>query len=102
MLLFLLNIIGWLEEHQLPCLFKTAFGFDCPGCGMQRSFIALLRGDILQSFKFYPPLIPVILFFIFLTLKNKFRIMNSFIITKMWIASIFIIILVSYIYKLTL
>ncbi|WP_462221753.1 DUF2752 domain-containing protein [Ferruginibacter sp.] len=101
MLLILLNIIGWLEEHQLPCLFKTAFHFDCPGCGMQRSCIALLRGDILQSLKFYPALIPVIFFFIFLMLDDKFSTFNSFKITKIWIASIFIIILVSYFYKFT-
>ena len=30
---------------------------------MQRAFIALLKGDILLSFKLYPALLPLLLFF---------------------------------------
>jgi Protein of unknown function (DUF2752) len=101
MLTGMVEDITWLEAHQLPCLFKTAFHFDCPGCGFQRSAIALLKGNIWQSLKLYPALIPMILFFIFLLLNNKFRITNSIKTTKTGTASIFIIILVSYIYKLT-
>ncbi|MBK7377164.1 MAG: DUF2752 domain-containing protein [Chitinophagaceae bacterium] len=33
-----LNIIDWLQQHQLPCLFRQLTHIDCPGCGMQRSF----------------------------------------------------------------
>jgi Protein of unknown function (DUF2752) len=102
MVLFFLNIVNWLEAHQLPCLFKTAFHFDCPGCGLQRSAIALLRGNILQSLKYYPALIPILLFFVFLLLNNRFWISKSSKITKLGIACIFIIILASYSYKLTL
>ena len=98
---YFLNIVSWLEGHELPCLFKAAFHFDCPGCGLQRSGIAILRGNFLQSLQLYPALIPMLLFFIFLMLNNKFRLTNSVKITKMGTASIFIIILVSYIYKLT-
>ncbi|MGF2412049.1 DUF2752 domain-containing protein [Ferruginibacter sp.] len=98
---YFINIINWLEQHQLPCLFKTAFHFDCPGCGFQRSGIALLNGDVWASLKLYPALLPMLLFFIFLILNNKFRFSQSVKFMKMGTASIFIIILASYLYKLT-
>jgi hypothetical protein len=45
----------------LPCPIKYLFGFDCPGCGFQRSVLALLNGDFLQSFHLYPPTVPFLL-----------------------------------------
>lgn len=74
---------------------------DCPGCGFQRSGIALLKGNVSESLQLYPALIPMLAFFIFLFLNQKFRFINSIKTVKTGIASIFIIILVSYIFKLT-
>lgn len=48
---------------MLTCLSKQYFGVECPGCGAQRSFVCLCRGEILDSLALYPALIP---FFIFL------------------------------------
>lgn len=31
------------------CPFKILTGFDCPGCGLTRATLALLRGDIKSS-----------------------------------------------------
>lgn len=45
---------------MLPCAYKEIFGIDCPTCGAQRSLALLLEGDIIESFKMYPPLIPVL------------------------------------------
>ena len=101
MQIMLLNIVSWLESKQLPCLFKAVFHVDCPGCGFQRSFIALLKGNIYESLHFYPALIPMLLFFIFLLADRKYHFRFSTIIVKSWMAAIFIIILASYIYKLT-
>lgn len=53
------NIINWLEKHSLACSYKKYFGFECMGCGIQRAFILLLKGQFIQSFKTYPPLIPI-------------------------------------------
>lgn len=55
-------MITWLQNHLLPCAFKTLFGIDCPICGFQRSFLLLLQGRFADSFKMYPPLIPCLLF----------------------------------------
>ena len=35
-----------------PCLFKAATGLDCPGCGTQRAFHALLHGDLAGAWGF--------------------------------------------------
>lgn len=46
---------------------------ECPGCGLQRAFIALLKGDILQSLQYHPALIPFILTMILLLVQLKIR-----------------------------
>ncbi len=56
----------WLENHMAPCLLKQLSGIDCPGCGIQRSFVELLKGNFIASIKIYPPLL-FIIFCIFLT-----------------------------------
>ncbi|RZK90568.1 MAG: DUF2752 domain-containing protein [Pedobacter sp.] len=48
----------------LPCPFKYLFGLDCPGCGFQRSVVALFSGDLQESLQLYPPTIPFLLSFI--------------------------------------
>lgn len=55
---------GWLENHLLPCMYKSLFGIDCPICGFQRSLLFLIHGDLKNSFSLYPPLIPVLIFII--------------------------------------
>jgi len=56
-------MIDWLEHHLLSCPFKSLLGIDCPGCGMQRAFIALLRGNIAESLHLHAALIPTIVTF---------------------------------------
>jgi hypothetical protein len=96
----LLHIINWLEANQLPCMFRSLTHFDCPGCGFQRSFISLMKGDVVNSFLTYPALIPIILLFVFLALHLAMKFRNGTAILRS--AYIFCagIILVSYIYKL--
>ncbi len=42
---------------MMPCALKSIFGIDCPICGFQRSLVLLLQGNVIESFKIYPPLI---------------------------------------------
>ena len=48
---------------------------DCPGCGMQRSFVELLEGDLYGSFLQFPALIPLLLMigYLFVHLKFQFK-----------------------------
>ncbi len=69
------GMLYWLETHLISCPIKSTTGIDCPGCGMQRAFICLLKGDIKQSFIAHPSVIPMLVMFLFLIvhLRLKFR-----------------------------
>lgn len=97
---FYMCLVDWLEKRQLPCFYKSILGIECPGCGMQRAFIALLRGDLIGSIQIYPALIPTIAMLIllvvhvFLHLKNGAKMLIWFFIINSGL------IVISYIYKL--
>ncbi len=57
----------------LPCVFKHVFGFDCPGCGAQRAFWALLSGHLSKSFHYYPPLLPILAVLAYLFYSRFFK-----------------------------
>jgi hypothetical protein len=50
--------MGKTDSFLIPCPFKYLTHFDCPGCGFQRAVIALLHGNLQESFLLYPPAIP--------------------------------------------
>ncbi len=100
-LIFFINIISWLQSHQLPCLIKAIFHIECPGCGFQRSFIALLAGNVKESFLLYPALMSILGFIFLLLIQTRFTIFKEEKLVKIGLYSIFIIILFSYIVKLT-
>ena len=91
--------LDWLEHHLLPCPTKYFFGVECPGCGMQRAIIELLRGNLIESIKLYPPLIPILLMLVVLIINLK---VNSAVWQKVlkyfFIANVAII-LINYIFK---
>ncbi len=85
----MLSFIHWLENHMMPCFYKQIIGIDCPGCGMQRSLIELMKGNFVVSFKLYPALLFVMItlsitaLHLILKLKNGARIIQySFIATS--------------------
>ena len=39
---------------NIPCLFKLFFGIPCPGCGITRAWLSLLRLDFRSAFRFNP------------------------------------------------
>ena len=40
-----------------PCLFRTVFGAQCPGCGSLRALHQLLHGNIAAAWAFNKPLL---------------------------------------------
>lgn len=48
------GILGICWALQVPCLYKTFLHIPCPGCGMTRAWLSLLRGDIAGAFAFHP------------------------------------------------
>lgn len=70
-------MIEWLENHLLTCIFKSSFGIECPGCGTQRAFIALLKGDIISSMQYHAGVIPFILTIIALIIQLKLKHVNG-------------------------
>ncbi|MEO0571350.1 MAG: DUF2752 domain-containing protein, partial [Bacteroidota bacterium] len=49
-----------LQDYMLPCATKQFLGFDCPGCGLQRSVLLLLQGDLIGAFYMYPAIFALI------------------------------------------
>lgn len=72
---------------------------DCPGCGMQRSIVALLEGDIWDSLKVYPATIPIFSLLIFSALHIKFNFRSGAIIIRWMYIVCSIIVLIFYLYK---
>lgn len=90
-----------LENYMLPCLTKTLFGFECPGCGAQRALSLLFQGEMLAAFKMYPAIYTLIPLFLVIGINFFFKFKYATkIIATLAVISVTIIV-VSYIYKLT-
>ncbi len=66
-----------IENYMLPCFTKKLFGFDCPGCGLQRSLVHLIKGEFGAAFEMYPAIYPMLFLFGFLALSKLFTIKFS-------------------------
>lgn len=55
-----LGVYSLLTGKFQLCIFRIFTGLPCPGCGLTRAFILLLRGKILTSFHYHLLLIPVL------------------------------------------
>jgi len=93
------SIIEWLESNMASCFYKKNFGIDCPGCGMQRAFVELLKGNFVESFILYPALIPTIGMFLFLILHLIFKFEKGGVYLKYFFIFTVSIIVINFIYK---
>jgi len=84
----------------MTCPYKALSGFDCPGCGMQRSFIELLKGNFAESFGLYPALLPTIFTLLFTGLHLIFKFRNGAAVVKWSFITTTGIVLVSYLCKM--
>ena len=94
------GFIEWLEKRQMPCFYKSLFGVECPGCGMQRSIIALLRGEFVESFKLYPALISTVVMLVFLVVHLFCHLKNGAKILVWLFVFNTVIVVASYLYKI--
>lgn len=90
----------WLKQYLLTCPIKQLSGVDCPGCGLQRSVLALLDGNVYQSFQLYPATLPLIGLAVFTFIHLKFDLRNGARFIKILYTSVSLIILVHYFYKI--
>lgn len=67
-----MSIISFLEENMLSCQWKEQFDMECTGCGMQRSIIHLLKGELIEAFYIYPAIYTLVIMFVYLGLHLKF------------------------------
>lgn len=91
-----------LEEHRymMPCVNKQLFGIDCPGCGIQRATLLLLKGEFLAAFKMYPAIYTLFVLLIFLGIDMMAKFKHAF---QIKLALLFLnvgIIIISYIIKM--
>jgi len=96
------GIVDWLEEHLMACPYKKYFNIDCMGCGMQRSFIELLKGNLVESFMLYPALLPLIAMILFLPLHLVFKFKNGASVLKYFFIFNISIVVIGYIIKIFL
>ncbi|WP_405572380.1 DUF2752 domain-containing protein [Winogradskyella sp. Asnod2-B02-A] len=89
----MLILIKGIEDYMLPCLNKKYLGFECMGCGLQRSVALILKGQFVDAFIMYPAIYSIIALFGFIII-NSFKNYKSGtkIITILAVANVAIII----------
>ena len=86
--------------YLIPCIFKSLFGYECPGCGIQRSFILLIKGQLQESLEMYPALIPLILLVLYSIFTRYYpKYQNKYLLIILSIVS-FILISFNYYFEL--
>jgi hypothetical protein len=93
------DALSFLERNMFKCPIKSTLGIDCPGCGMQRSILLLMHGDIYGSIKQYPATITILLMFILLIVHVKFKLTHGAVILKYIFIFNSIIVTLNYILK---
>ncbi|MEJ7692905.1 DUF2752 domain-containing protein [Daejeonella sp.] len=90
----------WIEHNLFRCLFKTLTGWDCPGCGFQRSILSLIKGDIQNSFFLYPATTPILLLIVWSIIRTRYTVKNSEMVTRAMVLVSASTIVLSYAVKL--
>lgn len=91
---------SWLEQNLLTCPSKRFFYLDCPGCGLQRSLLALFRGDVSTSWNLYPPTLFILATLTFLALHLAFKFKYGAHVLKILFIITVSVMAVNYIYKI--
>ncbi|HUB60604.1 MAG TPA: DUF2752 domain-containing protein [Puia sp.] len=94
------SLVDWLERNMLACPSKKWLHLECPGCGLQRSIIALFRGDLPASLSLYPATIPLLTLLVVAALHLRFDFRYGAAVIKYLYIGTAAIVFVFYIYKL--
>jgi len=86
---------------MLSCFWKKYLGIECPGCGMQRSMVALLKGELKDSFLLFPALIPILCMFLFLLLHLKYDFKHGARILKINFIFASLLLISAYVFKIS-
>ena len=95
-----MRLIAWLENNMLPCPYNKYLGLDCLGCGIQRAAIALLKGNVTESFYLYPALIPILLMLLLLSAHVIFKFKNGGTWLKYNFIFVVALVVVNFVFKL--
>ena len=71
---FAVYVAAGLAFH-IPCFIREALGVSCPGCGMSRAALAVLRVDLLAALAYHPLIFimaPLVFMLIFSMKDTKF------------------------------
>ena len=85
------KIIIAILHLYIDCPIKKITGLYCPGCGITRMFLSLLKLDFYQAFRYNPLLfitLPVFLFFIGNAILTKKTPLYNKVPDKIWIVVI--------------
>lgn len=99
-----LIIYGFVFNHFFGsvCLFDATIGYPCPGCGLTRALISLLKGNLKESLTYHMLLIPTLIYLLYALLTlYKFNKKNRyvfFLVTFLF----FITFITYYIYRLNI
>ena len=100
MLAFYNRAVHFLEMHMFTCPYRKFLHIECPGCGLQRSCIALLKGDVSGSLAYYPATLPLLVLLVFRLLQTRVRHPNGHLILRGIYLFCTAVITVHYIYKI--
>jgi hypothetical protein len=81
-------------------MYKALLGLECPGCGMQRSFIEMLKGNFINSLTLYPALLPSMLLVVLLIFHLIFKLQRGAAMLKILFLMNALIIVLHYIYRI--
>lgn len=89
-----------INKYKIPCIINSVFGIFCPGCGITRMFLSIIKLDFYQAFRYNIIvflLLPLFVFYGFLEFKNKQfnkkNILNSEKYKFLWMIILIIVIL---------
>jgi hypothetical protein len=89
-----------IEDFMLPCLNKQLLGVECLGCGFQRAFLFLIKGDFIAAFKMYPAIYSILLLGIFIIFNFYYKFKFDYQLKMGLIFLNVLIVIISYLFKI--